>query len=171
MPFPKNPKGLMLLYGRSIASDPRYLATFGRDISLISEAEYQAMKPPAAVSRFPSDLANRGLEYSGIYEDGWISERAFFMLTPQVDTRYLIMKGMVPLIKAPDFRSTLTISIDGRELVKQPLGLGAFEVKVPVSLDAQRHRVDISFDRYQVLSGDDRRATGGKIEFLGFTQK
>lgn len=166
--FPFTKTGLMLLYGREISKDPRSLTAFGRDISLISEADYQALKPPHALSNFPADLADRGLEYSGIYEDGWVSERSFFILAPQTNTRYLVIKGMVPLIAAPDFRNNLAVSIDGREVVKRPLGVGAFEVKVPVSSGTQRHRIDLAFDRYQVLPGVDARSTGGKIEFIGY---
>lgn len=166
-----NPRrGLMLLYGREVPLDYRRLTTFGRDISLISEEDYQSFKAPASLQKFPADLANKHLEYSGIYEDGWISERSFFELAPKPDTRYLAIKGMVPQIDAPDFHNTLTVSIDGRNVVKQPLGLGAFEVKVPVSVNGQRHRIDLAFDRYQILPGSDGRPTSGKIAFIGFTK-
>ena len=169
--FPKKLAGLMLLYGSEIPLDQRRLTAFGRDISLISEEEYETLKAPHALSNFPADLADRGLEYSGIYEDGWISERAFFTLAPKPDTRYLVIKGMVPQIDQPDFRNTLAVSIDGSEVAKHPLALGAFELKVPVSANTQRHRIDLAFDRYQVLPGGDARPTGGKIEFIGFVSE
>lgn len=76
-------------------------------------------------------------------------------LALKADTRYLI-KDMVPQLDVSDFRDTLTVSIDGREVVKQPFGLGTFEVKVPVSVNGQRHRIDLTFDRYQVLPGCGR---------------
>lgn len=168
--FPNHLTGLMLLYGREVHLDPRRLAAFGRDISLVSEAEYQAIKPPYVLSNFPADLANRGLEYSGIYEDGWISERSFFILAPKPDSRYLVIRGMVPKIDTPDFRNTLAVSINGKEIIRQTLGLGVFEVKVPV-LNDLRHRIDLAFDRYQVLPGTDGRPIGGKIEFIGFVSE
>lgn len=164
-------KGLMKLYGTGIVQDTRYLTVFARDISLISQDDYSKLAPPAFIAKFPTDLGNRNLEYSGIYEDGWISERAFFTLAPKSDTRYLVIKGMVPQIDRPDFRNTLAVSIDGKEVIKHSLGVGGFEVKVPVSVSTERHRIDLAFDGYQVLPGADGRPTGGKIEFIGFTNE
>lgn len=169
--FQSNVAGLMKLYGSRISQDSRYLTAFARDISLLSEEDYLKLDPPSFIASFPTDLGNRNLEYSGIYEDGWISERAFFALKSKPDTRYLVIKGVVPQIDTPDFRNTLAVSIDGREVIKYPLGLGAFELKVPVSVNTQRHRIDLAFDRYQVLPGADARPTGGKIEFIGFVSE
>lgn len=169
--FKNNVTGLMKLYGTDISQDARRLTTFMRDISLISQDDYLKLAPPAFVAKFPTDLGNRNLEYSGIYEDGWISERAFFTLAPKSDTRYLVIKGVVPQIDRPDFRNTLAVSIDGREVIKHALGVGDFEIKVPVSANTQRHRIDLAFDGYQVLPGADARPTGGKIEFIGFVNE
>lgn len=169
--FPIHVTGLMKLYGTNISQDARRLTAFTRDISLISQDDYLKLSPPAFVAKFPTDLGNRNLEYSGIYEDGWISERAFFTLAPKSDTRYLIIKGVVPQIDRPDFRNTLAVSIDGKEVIKHSLGVGDFEIKVPVSVNTQRHRIDLAFDGYQVLPGADARPTGGKIEFIGFTNE
>lgn len=91
-------------------------------------------------------------------------------LALKADTRYLVIKGMVLQIEASEFRDTLTVSIDSREVVKQPLGLGTFEVKVPVSVSGQRHRIHLAFDRYQILSGSDGRPTSGKIALIDFTK-
>lgn len=166
--FPSKKTLLRFLWGSDILIDMRRLTHFVRKFGVMSDVEYQALKPPHALSSFPADLANKHLEYSGMYEDGWVSERSFFVLAPKSDSRYLAIKGMVPQIDAPDFRNTLTVSIDGREVVKQPIGLGTFEVKVPVSVNGQRHRIDLAFDRYQVLPGADGRQTSGKIKFIGF---
>ena len=62
------------IYGRSIPFDPRYLTSYVRDISLISGKQYERLRAPAVLSHFPADLANPDLEYSGLYEDGWVAE-------------------------------------------------------------------------------------------------
>lgn len=162
---------LRFLYGGDVLIDSRRLTYFVRKFGVLANTEYQALKPPHALSKFPTNLADPGLEYSGLYEDGWISERSFFVLAPRPDTRYLVIKGMVPQLDVSDFRNTLAVSIDGRNVVKQPLGLGTFEVKVPVSVNGQRHRIDLAFDRYQMLPGSDGRPTSGKIAFIGFTNE
>ena len=96
--FIENKHGLMRLYGRDIHSDWRRLTVIGRDISLISEDEYQAIKPPSQIEHFPADLANPSLEYSGIYEDSWISEHSFFVLEAKENTNFLVIKGLIPQV-------------------------------------------------------------------------
>ena len=83
--------GLQGLYATSVTIDPRELTSHVRNISLVSEAEYARLRPPSALSRFPSDLENESLEYSGIYEDGWLGEDSYAVLrggpAAQVSTR------------------------------------------------------------------------------------
>jgi hypothetical protein len=163
-------KGLLGAYGRGIALDKRLLTTFGRDISLISDKAYQALVPPSKISDFPLDLTNKALEYSGIYEDGWLSEQAFFVLSAQPASRYLVIKGGVPQTQDPNFSSTLKVSIGGKEIMQRKIGVGNFEVKVPVRNLQGRQRVDMAFTDYQPLPGGDGRIVGGGVEFIGFTE-
>jgi len=168
LPFPDPKHGLMLLYGRNIPADRRLITSFGRDISLVSEEQYQSIRAPAAVQKFPEDLANKNLEYSGVYEDGWISEKAFFVLRPtNTDAGYLVIKGTVPLVDNPKFATVLNVVIADRVVQKQ-LGLGAFNIKIPVIGLSERQRIDLSFTESQTLPGNDGRVTGGKIDFIGF---
>jgi hypothetical protein len=167
--FPSARQGLMLLYGRSIPADQRRITTFGRDISLISEEQYQAIQPPASLQNFPADLGNKNLEYSGIYEDGWISERSFFCLAITPNTKKLIIRGLIPQLGSEKaFSTELTIYLDGKPIAIQQLGLGDFSVEVPVSGLSGRQRVDLEFSKYQRLPGADGRITAGKINFIGF---
>lgn len=169
--LPNRSMGLSLLYGREIRNDYRRIATFGRDISLITEEQYQAVKPPTQLQNFPADLADKNLEYSGIYEDGWISERSFFVLTKEPQAKQLLIRGVMPKISDPAFSTTLHLSIDGVELARKAIGLGQFEVKLfLLNVQAGRRRIDLSFDSYQTLPGADGRPTGGKIDFIGFSQ-
>ncbi|EKN5912848.1 TPA: hypothetical protein RM800_003200 [Yersinia enterocolitica] len=161
--------GLMLLYGRDVSLDSRYITTFGRNISLISEEQYQSLQPPQSIANFPTDLADPNLEYSGIYEDGWISERSFFKFKVGKETDKFIIRGMIPQLgKAADFSTELKIRINGQLVSQQKLGIGAFSVEVPVTGLNGSPRVDLEFTNYQQLPGDDGRITAGKIDFIGF---
>ena len=72
---PERPRhGIDNLWGESIASDPRSLTSYVRDISLVSDAEYRQLRAPTLLEEFPSALGNADLEYSGIYEDGWVGK-------------------------------------------------------------------------------------------------
>ncbi len=169
--FQNNVTGLMRLYGTSISQDTRHLTAFARDISLVSQEDYLKLTPPAFVAAFPTDLGNRNLEYSGIYEDGWISEQAFFVLAPNAKSRHFVIKGTVPQINNANFKTMLNIKIDGELIAKRELGVGGFDIKLPVEPSSGRHRVDLSFDRYQRLPGKDGRPTGGKMDFIGYVDE
>jgi hypothetical protein len=91
--FPERRTGLMTLFGRKILRDRRLLVAFLRDISLVSEEEYARLHPPERVERFPEDLLHPDLEYSGLFEDGWVSEGAFVCLgRPGLPAR-LVVRG------------------------------------------------------------------------------
>jgi hypothetical protein len=168
--FPKIKSGLMLLYGRDIAEDPRWITTFGRDISVISEKQYQALTPPAMLQHFPQDLANKNLEYSGIYEDGWISERAFFVLAPSAKDEFLIIKGFVPNIDNQSFSSELRVQINKQEVAKKKILVGDFVIKIKINPVFKKQRIDLYFDAFQKLPGIDGRIVGGKIYSIGFAK-
>ena len=168
MQFPSATKGLMLLYGRWIPADQRRITVFGRDISLISEEQYQAIQPPAALKNFPADLADKNLEYSGIYEDGWISEKSFYVLSPSSNSKFIIVTGSVPQIADPYFSTILRLGVNGKEIGSQRLGLGNFEFKVPVTALEPKQRIELTFSKYQTLPGADGRIAPAKINFIGF---
>jgi hypothetical protein len=72
--------GIPGLYGHSRALDPRYLTSYVRDVSVVTDSQYRELTPPSEISRFPTDLLDPRLEYSGLYEDGWMGEDAFVVL-------------------------------------------------------------------------------------------
>jgi hypothetical protein len=166
--FPNATKGLMNLYGREVPADQRRITTFGRDISIISDEEYLAIHPPLNLKNFPSDLANKNLEYSGIYEDGWISERSFFVLSLGDTSKFITVTGSIPQIDDPTFTTVLKLSVNGREIASKNLGLGNFEFKVPVTSRASKQRIELVFSKYQRLPGADGRIAPAKINFIGF---
>ena len=163
-----SPSGLMNMFGRDIALDSRLMTTYGKDISLISDEKFKALQPPTNLKSFPADLANKNLEYSGIYEDGWISEKSFFVLSPSGTSKFIAVTGSVPQIEDPKFSTVLKLSVNGIEIGSQNLGLGNFEFKVPVPSLASKQRIELVFSNYQTLPGSDGRVAPAKINFIGF---
>lgn len=166
-PFPISRSGLMLLYGADINTDPRHITTFARDISMIDDTDYQALERPLSVSKFPSDLGNKALEYSGIYEDGWIAETSFFVLANPTKA-HLHVAGLIPQIADPGFSTTLTVQIDGQVVAQQLLGTGTFDLSMPISGPSNQHRIDLAFSTAQKLPGEDGRMAAAKLTFVGF---
>ena len=73
-------QGLLGLYNRSVVNDTRYLTSYVRDISLVGGDAYRALQPPSSLVQFPADLMDPDVEYSGIYEDGWVAEESYIYL-------------------------------------------------------------------------------------------
>lgn len=167
IPVPRT--GFMRLYGGEIDLDPRRLVGFSKDISLIPEGVYQRIVPPTSIGRFPSDLDNENLAYSGIYEDGWISEDVSLRLTNPASASPFVMRGLVPQIGDGAFRSTAVVSIDGRVAVQQELRSGPFEIVAKAgSLAAGPHDIRITFSRVLKLPNGDNRPTPALLNYAGF---
>lgn len=114
MPIQKHQTGLMRLWGQRYNLDDRRLVGFTRDISLLTEEQYQKLERPSRIARFPEDLTQYpGLEYSGMFEDGWVGQDAFFKLAGSHPGQVLYFKGYIP--DTPAYRERgldLTISIN-----------------------------------------------------------
>jgi hypothetical protein len=163
---PRN--GLMGLYGRNVVLDPRALTAFGRDLSIVSEGEYERIRPPAYLSDLTSSLRNPNLFYSGIYEDGWVSEHSQMTLAVRNQTMY-VMRGLIPLIDDPTYNTRLTCRIDGIPVLRRRLGVGYFNLEIPISLREGRHTVDLKFSSFQRLKGSDGRPASARFFSIGFS--
>ena len=166
--FPERRTGLMVLYGRDIPRDRRSLVGFARDISLVSEEDYGRLAPPSYLDTFPAGLTDPNLEYSGLYEDGWVSDTAFFQLTQPNAPAAVAVRGTVPKLNDPSFSSELRVLVDGQELARRVLTLGEFDIRVAAPRGAGRRRIDLRFSNVQRLRGRDRRPTAARLRFVGF---
>lgn len=165
-PFPRT--GLMNLYGRNIPLDGRLLVGFVRDISEVTDDDYRRLPRPAFLQNLRADLANKNLEYSGAYEDGWISESSEYVLSHAADRKTLSVSGLVPLIGNPDFHSALRVLVDGREVGRAQVGIGAFNFHFPAPKTTGALRVTLLFDRFQRLPNGDGRPVAAQLYTVGF---
>jgi len=165
--FPTADSWLTSLYGAEIRIDRRELVAFARNISLVSENEYQRRAAPRSLSRFPADLGHPSLEYSGMYEDGWMSEATSFTLA-QPAGEALRIDGLIPFIAEPDFKTDLTVIVDGVEVVRRTVALGGFSLIAPVPGVAGKRKVELRFRRSQRFQGLDRRVVTAKLNYIGF---
>jgi hypothetical protein len=175
-PFPQRRTGLMRLYGWGFNMDYRQLTGFARDISLVSEQQYAALQAPPAVQSFPKDFQNPQLEYSGAYEDGWLSDWAWLAVAQPWNASELVIKGTVPKVNDPNFTTDMTVLVDGKEMGRKTVGVDFFEYRLPVPALAAdgtshapgRRKVELKFSRYQQLPLPDGRPVSFHIGFLGF---
>ncbi len=165
--FAINRSGLMNLYNKNISLDSRRITTFVRDISLITKMEYEKFKV-REIRTFPKDLQNKYLEYSGIYEDGWISENSFFILAADNKSESLKLSGFIPLINDKKFNLNIDIIIDGKKIHSSILDIGEFDIRIPNISTGKKQKIVINFSSSQILPGLDGRIISAKIKHIGF---
>jgi hypothetical protein len=165
--FPEHRSKLMSLYGRDVPLDGRRIVGFARDISVISDEEYNALVAPERLERFPANLANRALEYSGIYEDGWVAESSYAVLNEFEGRHFLRISLMVPAVSGRPTASSVSVDIDGREVGRKALMSGPVSIRYPVD-GLGKHRVALRFDRAVGLPDPDNRPVSAQLQFLGF---
>jgi hypothetical protein len=158
--------GLMRAYGVEYALDDRRLVGFTRDISVITDEQYRSMPRPTKISRFPWDLLEyKGLEYSGIYEDGWTSRDAYFRMGASHTGQVLSFKGFIPDI--PRFREQgvdATISINDRPTEMVNLKAGPFELARLIKDSSDVTSIALHFSDSQVYDNDkDKRSVSAFV--------
>ncbi|MBK8596501.1 MAG: hypothetical protein IPN83_13160 [Holophagales bacterium] len=168
--FREDRTGLMRLWGTRIPMDPRRVTGFVRDVSIVTEEEYGAMEAPTGIRSFPDGLADPGLEFSGIYEDGWVGEACFLRLRQPRTSSVLVVRVMVPVIGPSAASGSLAVLVDGAVAGTSRFTPGDVEVRVPLALpDSGRiRRVELRFDRGLPLPGADRRIASALLQSIGF---
>ncbi len=166
--YPDTRRGLMALFGRTVTRDAREIVAIARDISLVSESEYTALRPPSRLTAFPDDLANPTLEYSGIYEDGWLGENARLNLRRPATSNALVIKGTIRADPPHGGRPGLKVLIDGQEAARIDAA-GPFEVRAPlVGSETRSVNVSLQLSGSSRLSPYDRRPASAHLDYLGF---
>jgi hypothetical protein len=165
----KEKTGLMRLYGLKFNLDDRRLVGFTRDISVITDEEYRALPKPTRIGNFPDDLARYpGLEYSGLFEDGWMAEDAFFRLGASHAGQVFNFKGYVP--DTPKFRTAgvdVTISLNGKPTEIVNLKSGDFALSRLIREASEVTSVSLHFSDAEVYDEqNDRRAVSAFVREL-----
>jgi len=166
-PFPDHRQGIMKLYGTQQQLDPRRLTAFIRDISIVTEEEYRSLRSPHALTSFPRSLEDPNLEFSGLYEDGWMAERAAVWLSaPERGPGTLTVRAMLPY-QAVKKSTEVTVTIDGRTVATVRPAPGDLVVRVRANDDGRRHEIQIRANTTFRLPNDGRPASM-LIKYLGF---
>lgn len=165
--FPNRRTGLMALYGRDVPLDSRQLSGFARDISYLSREEFEALVPPRSVSHFPQDLANPALQYSGIYEDGWVAENCDFRLAQQESGEFRIA-GEIPQRPGDPPANQIRVLEDGHPILERDLTAGPFDITAQTPVEPGAHRIEIQFRSATKLSAADPRPAAAHLSRIGF---
>jgi hypothetical protein len=157
--------GVQGLWSSHVILDPRFLIGWIRDVSLVSAASYRKLQPPAAIAAFPRDLTNPSLQYSGLYEDGWVGPDAYAVLAGG-GHQDLVIQGSVP----QGGGGRMQVLINGRRVYAGDAKPGPLSVRVSVAPSSGQRRVELRFARTLRLPAPDLRPVSALLSFLGFVK-
>jgi hypothetical protein len=145
--------GFMKLYGTNVPIDCRRMVAFVRQVRIIDANALDSPAIPSRVDKFPSGLGNRNLEFSGIYEDGWLGDDGFIVLSSdrpgKALFRGLFSKGLG--LGSVD----LALTVEGGASIRKHLEPGPFELELPVG--PGRSRIGFQFSAIGRLPAGDNR--------------
>ena len=137
-------------------------------LMLFAVCSRTTIEAPSRMGRSQQELRNPVLAVSGIYDDGWIASSASVQLTQPPGSTVLHVRGMEPLTDDAAFRTVLELRLGDEPIARRSLGLGDFDVFIPVPEGPRPRHVTLAFDRTQILPAGDGRRVGARLESLGF---
>lgn len=166
--FPNDKTGLMRLYNREWALDQRRLVGFARDISAISEEEYIRVVRPRMIASFPGGLLGaEAPEYSGFYEDGWLSDESYVRFGGSDAGNKLTVRGMVPALGTlANGRLKVAIRINDEPSHEEALKPGDFRLDIPIHQTSAITTMNIRFSDRTALPGLDGRMVSALIRSM-----
>jgi len=170
--LPTHRTWLKALYNSNINLDYRRLVGFGRDISALSSEEYESLDRPRGVVSFPKDIVNaKGLEYSGIYEDGWLSADSHFVLAAAEAKDHIRIKGFIPDLPEIADSLVLKISVNNAFTYSVNAKPGKFDWALPVPDKTAVTKLDIHFSAEALLPHSDARPVAAHLSYIGLESK
>jgi len=169
-PFAQEKSLLMKAFGEGVILDSRYITTFIRDLSLVSNDIYLSLERPISISKFPSDLTNKNLEYSGIYENGDLSSHSFVILNSLKDTKFLKIKCQFPASNfSLNSNLNVIVYIDDNLILQNKLSSSNIDLSLPVNLNAGSHKIIIKFET--IKTNGYQELTKPHLAFIGFENR
>ena len=158
--------------------DQRQISVFVRNVSLLSEEEYAARKPPECVRAFPAGLADPLLEFSGCGEDGSVGKRSWFRLSrPDVDVGAGVVASLPVTVKGrlthytPQVEpNVLIVKWDGVEIARQTIVSDAFEVRAAPPGGLSAGKLELEFSESRTASSTSR-GVSAQLTFVGFARE
>lgn len=170
-PFLQKRSFISGIYGKKFELDARRISLFMSNLSIVDQVDLNKDFGQSSISQFPESLLGKFLEYSGVYEDGWIGSSSYFVLSDKSSSA-LEVSGSIPILNGSrNFKTSITLSVDGKRLITKKLGVGPFTVTLPWQSDvrdAGKKRIRIQFSNEQKLPIPDGRPVSAQVSFIGF---
>lgn len=155
--------GLEGVYGRSVPLDPRYLTAFVRNVSLVSEREYEQLRRPTSLSAFPAALENPNLEYSGVEENGFVGRDSYVVLAGGKAADLVVRAGV---LAAPSGQRVQMI-VNGKEVAARAVAAGPLSLRVHLPASSAPRRIELHWRFAPRLPAPDNRTVAAILQYVG----
>lgn len=118
--------------------------------------------PPAALQRFPHDLVDANVQYSGIYDDGWLEQTSHVILDGGAPGELVVRAEALP---HPD--QHLDVVVDGETLFSEPVDAGPVALRVPLPPAVGNRRVELRWAVVASAGAGDVRRVAAHLQFVG----
>jgi hypothetical protein len=117
------------------------------------------------LQHFPADLANPDLEYSGMYEDGWVAESSYAVLSGGPPADLVLRATVLPIAKH------LEISVNGHAIFSKAVSPGGLDLHIPVPASTSRRTLELRWGAATRLGETDPRHASALLSTLGFAAR
>ena len=167
----RNRSGVMNLFGSRVKFDARKVVAYARDISYIDNMDFITIVRPSFINTFPDSLLDPSLEYSGIFEDGWISESCYVILRSPKEGENLYLKFQIPQIKNTHFSTKINIKINNELMYSHTHEVGDSNIVLRMhsnSLNKKSLILQIDSSQLQRLPNGDDRPVSVHLDSISF---
>ncbi|NOT60459.1 MAG: hypothetical protein HOP19_09570 [Acidobacteria bacterium] len=97
----------------------------------------------------------------GMFDDGWVGKKTEFKLPQLITPGVLVLQGALPALN--DFTNEVVIKLDGKEVARQKLNPGEFEIITAPFSGGGVRKVEILFQNEVQLPNTDQRMVSALI--------
>ena len=157
--FKKSAPFAYQLLGMPYLPDIRSLTGFMRDISVVHDQKVSHDKIAILKKQWDFEAFDSSFEYSGIFEDGWMSNHIILRPKRGLQGSKIILALDVPNDPTEKQPALLSVEINGKPVRQQPL-MGRVNVAIDLSADSVQTISLIANRPYVLPRGDGRHVIG-----------
>lgn len=163
--FAKTAPWAYVFFNTPYVPDPRNLSGFLRDISTLNTNSKVSLNKFAALNdQWNFDAFESMFEYSGMFEDGWMSDHLRLRPRPELYGRNLNIVMDIP-IEFANQNPLLSIVVDGTRVSRQALSAGRISVHISLPPGGE-NVIDLTTDKRLILPGGDGRSSIGLVRAI-----
>lgn len=163
--FKKSAPRVYRLFDIPYQPDTRRLSGFLRDISVVSTNPKDSHNNLEQLNgQWNFEAFESTFEYSGMFEDGWISDHLILQPKHDLQGRRFNIALDIPIELAQQ-HALLSIEVDGKPIRQQSLSAGRVSIQIDLSANIDQS-ISLTVDKPLILPGGDGRSVIGLLRSI-----